>query len=711
MVAWIVLQPDEPARDIRHLMYAIPGIFAAILLSYALSRWVSTDAGSAALLVVGVIVISFSDEPSELAVGPALIAYSLPIMAAGMLLPPWSSFLLAALSGAAIFVASLQAPTPLFALPPTLVFFLLALVTWYFASSLERTNRALSRANATLSEDITERKRTEARLRLMSHVVEQSPVAIVLMSQEGRFEYVNPRFTEMTGFSREEMGNIDRRQMRPGDAPPDINQQILNHLAAGKLWRTLSKRTRKDGSWFWEEVSISPVRDDAADSVHYLVIAEDVSVRKEAEDALRNINAELERRVNERTAELLRANVELQQSARLKDEFLATMSHELRTPLTGVLGAADVLGEEVHGPLNARQHEDVRMIHESGRQLLTLINSILDLSRIEAGGMELSIATLNADDVCASALAAVHTQAAAKNLAVSYSAEPTALLLTADAVRLKQILAYLLSNAVKFTPEGGKIGIEVIGDADNEQVHFVVWDTGIGIAPEQQVRLFEPFVQLDGRLNRQYGGAGLGLALVRRFAELHGGGVALESSPGQGSRFTVTLPWRPMPFQSSTAPAAASAVTSIGEAALQEIRKRLGRKPLILLAEDNRTSIEIVLNYLEPLGCELLVVMRGDEAVRTAGERRPDLVLMDIQLPHLNGIAAIRQIRAHPDPKIAKTPILALTALAMQGDRERCIAAGADEYLSKPFTLAALVDLIVRLIGPAAPAAGEGVRG
>lgn len=698
LVIWTNLRPGGPVREISYLAAAIPWMLAAIAASYISARWVSTDVGSIVLLGAGVAIITISDEPGQLALGPALIAYSVPILAAGMLLPPWSAFVFAGLSAAAVLFVSTQAPSILIGVPAMLVFAMLALVTWYFASSLEKSNRALYAANAALQQDVIERKQTEARLRLMSHVVEQSPVAIVLMSQDGRFEYANPRFTELTGFTFADTAAMTWANMRPPDAGDDVNERILTALSSGQTWRAQNKRMRKDGGWYWEEVSISLVRDEAANAVHFLAIAEDVTARKQAEDTLRNLNAELERRVGERTAELQRVNIDLQHSARLKDEFLAIMSHELRTPLTGVLGSADVLGEEVHGPLNPKQQNSVRIIHESGKHLLALINGILDLTRIEAGGMELNLDMVDVDEVSTSALAVVRSQAQRKNLAVSYASTPALIRLVADPMRLKQILVNLLANAVKFTPEGGSLGLEVTGDAAREEVQFTVWDTGIGVAPEQQPRLFEPFMQIDSGLDRHYGGTGLGLALVRKFAELHGGGVAVESSPGAGSRFTVTLPWRDTGPAPAPATVGANAAVHADIQLLQQAITAMGRRPLILLAEDNRTSIEIVLNYLEPLGCEVLVVMRGDDAVRVAAERRPDLVLMDVQMPHMDGITAMREIRRHSDPKIAGTPILALTALAMRGDRERCLAAGANEYLSKPFTLRALSEAIARLL-------------
>jgi CheY-like chemotaxis protein len=203
-----------------------------------------------------------------------------------------------------------------------------------------------------------------------------------------------------------------------------------------------------------------------------------------------------------------------------------------------------------------------------------------------------------------------------------------------------------------------------------------------------------------------YGGTGLGLTLVRKFAELHGGGVEVESRLGEGSRFTIILPWPRDEVPEAVAqleatPAADVPVLEVAATPAQapaSLAAPGGRKPVVLLAEDNQPSIKTVLNFLEPLGCEMLVVQRGDDAVRYARERHPDLILMDIQMPHLDGLSAIRLIRACPDLCVAKTPIIALTALAMHGDRERCLAAGADEYLSKPFTMRALAELMRSLL-------------
>ncbi|NTU85357.1 MAG: PAS domain S-box protein, partial [Chloroflexales bacterium] len=386
-------------------------------------------------------------------------------------------------------------------------------------------------------------------------------------------------------------------------------------------------------------------------------IVHDETERVRAEQALQAERASLAQHVTERTAELAAA-------LRAKDEFLANMSHELRTPLNAILGRAELLREGIHGPLNAQQDQDLAAIDEAGLHLLSLINDVLDLARIEAGRLTLERAPLQVADLCQAALRMVAQAAVQQQQRLHTTIDPQVAMLDADARRLKQILVNLLANAVKFTPPGGEVGLEVCGNPDEQTVTFTVWDTGIGIAPEDQARLFQPFEQGSSGLSRQYGGTGLGLAVVLRLVELHGGSVALESSPGAGSRFRVTLPWVP-PAQLSPLDTqivqAATASVHVGTGS-----ETMSTQPLILLADDSAANVAVLRDYLRSVGYRVVVAHDGMEAVTRALELRPALILMDIQMPVLDGLAAIGQIRA---AGMTTTPIIALTALAMPGDR------------------------------------------
>ena len=353
------------------------------------------------------------------------------------------------------------------------------------------------------------------------------------------------------------------------------------------------------------------------------------------------------------------------------------------------------------GPLTLRQLEAITVVESSGRHLLSLINDILDLSKIEAGNMTLDAEPVAVKSVCEASLLFVKETAHKKNIKVLRRLDSVVEWVQADERRLKQMLVNLLTNAVKFTPAGGMVELGVIGSTEKGTVQFSVCDTGIGIAPEDVTRLFNPFTQVDSSMTREFEGTGLGLALVKRMAELHGGSVSVQSELGKGSMFVITLPWDETMQKYSQVLSGAIRATVPGSTPIPSERQLPNpHAPLILLAEDNEANLAMLELYLPAKGYRLSVAKHGVEALELARSECPALILMDLQMPVLDGLEATRRLRRESDPRIANIPIIALTALAMPGDRERAIAAGANEYMSKPVDLNKLTGLINSWITP-----------
>ncbi len=407
-----------------------------------------------------------------------------------------------------------------------------------------------------------------------------------------------------------------------------------------------------------------------------------------------NERRKIEQALRTRSNELNATNAKLAKAVQAKDEFLANMSHELRTPLNAILGKSEILLEGIHGQLTEKQASSLQVIEKSGRHLLDLINDILDIAKIEAGKVTLDVQTVSLATLCESSLQFVRQMAHTKQIKLHAHIDSILTTYQGDERRLKQILINLLSNAVKFTPPEGEVGINILPDASRDAIQFQVWDTGIGIPTEAMKQLFKPFVQLDSSLSRSHEGTGLGLSLVYHLAELHGGSVSLESEVNVGSCFTVTLPQNLLIDSTSLQNQAKN------DRKQYEMSHKMldasGEEPLVLLVEDNKTNIETISEYLPVWGYQLTVANNGMEALVKAREEKPDLILMDIQIPEVDGLTAVRQLRQQK--AFNQVPIIALTALAMDGDRERCLEAGANEYLSKPVQLRQLVALINKLL-------------
>lgn len=544
--------------------------------------------------------------------------------------------------------------------------------------------------------DITDRKHFEATLTQYSQEVEDlynnAPCGYHSLDSQGRIIRTNNTELRWLGYTREELLGTEFSHLLTDANRQLFHQTFLEFKQRGWIKDLECDLVCKDGSLFPVVLSAIAITDASGNYVSSRATLFDNRDRKAAKEQLQQSNRQL-----------AAANAELARATQLKDEFLANMSHELRTPLNAILGLSEALQEAAFGSLNTRQLRFVTTIEKSGRHLLELINDILDLAKIEAGKLKLETSFVNVQHLCYSSLALVKQQAMQKQIQIKTNISPQLDHIAVDELRMRQVLINLLTNAVKFTPEGGRIELEVhpepcatpqeTPNALAYDVCFSVSDTGIGIAPEHIEKLFQSFVQIDSRLNRQYNGTGLGLALVKKITELHSGRVSVSSELGQGSCFKVSVPQQPESISSSPLPRV-QRCSSVGEQTTPQAVS--GERPLILLAEDNQANIVTFSGYLSMRGYQVVVANDGYDAIAAAKLHRPQIILMDIQMPRMDGLTAIRQIRADPD--VASIPVVALTALVMSGDREKCLQAGATEYLAKPIKLRQLVATIQTLL-------------
>ena len=415
-----------------------------------------------------------------------------------------------------------------------------------------------------------------------------------------------------------------------------------------------------------------------------------VAAINQRDQELREHNRNMERVIQDRTAELRTAKEVAERASQAKSQFLANMSHEIRTPMIGILGMADLLR---HEPLGAHQHQLVETVYASGEALLKILNDLLDVAKIESGKLTLQNEPFDLAETVAQGVKLFAETARSKGLELEFQADsclPAAVL--GDAGRVRQIVLNLVGNAIKFT-DHGTISVTLSVGASSapweRQYRLTVRDTGIGIPPEQHSRIFESFGQVDTSLSRNHGGTGLGLAIVRELAAMMNGGVSVDSAPGRGSTFTVTLTLPDAATDSlsiaeTTAvaqplpPTVAAPARSTPPAAGAPATSDKGR---ILLAEDNPTTQELLTILLRGAGYNLTVVDDGHGAIRHAATESFDLILMDCQMPHLNGLEAAMQLRSSG----VTTPIVALTAHARREDEARCLAAGMNDFLGKPF--------------------------
>ncbi len=439
-----------------------------------------------------------------------------------------------------------------------------------------------------------------------------------------------------------------------------------------------------------------------------------VSAIGERDRQLREQNRTMEETVKARTAQLRAAKESAERASQAKTQFLANMSHEIRTPMIGILGMAELLR---HEPLTARQHQLAETVYSSGEALLKILNDLLDIAKIETGKLALQEAPFNLRETVEQAVTLFSESARSKGLKLEFSAEPAIpALVNGDSLRVRQIVLNLVGNAVKFT-DSGQVSVALTAGSPVESGErpycITVRDTGIGIAQEMHGRVFESFGQADESLSRSYGGTGLGLTIVRELAAMMNGWVSLESAPGAGSCFAVTLFLQELPAEALVAPSA-EAVSSPTSAAsalpLAQVEATGEVKGRILLAEDNPTTQELLAILLRGAGYHLTIVDDGHSALGQAAEASFDLIFMDCQMPHLDGLQTARRLRAAG----VATPIVALTAHARREDEERCLAAGMNDFLGKPFRRHELLSVLEKWLpamkAPSAPSSSGGSR-
>ncbi|WP_243311298.1 chemotaxis protein CheB [Fundidesulfovibrio agrisoli] len=514
-----------------------------------------------------------------------------------------------------------------------------------------------------------EYRKSESKFRV---IFEQSVIGMAFLDNGGRVLDANKALGGMLGQARSlVLGKRLDQLASPEDA--EECRECFMRLAAGK-----ADRVHKDirfatarGEAIWGRLTISLLHDSEDASFFAVGMIEDISDRKRFE------------------ADIVNAKDWAEAASSAKTEFLANMSHEIRTPISGIMGMTDLLQASLTRPEEATY---LSMIRASAQSLLGIVNDVLDLSKIEAQKLELNVAEFDLDEMLETVVKGFSVQAKEKGIELRLDKAPDMpKCILGDSLRIAQIIKNLLSNALKFTEEGSVTLRLGVADASGGAVtlEIAVEDTGIGIHPNQMEKLFKNFSQADSSYSKRFGGTGLGLAISKRLAEMMHGSITVASEPGKGSAFTFTASFHTVEAAKKNAPANGSTLP----------QGLIARGPLdVLVAEDNSVNRIFITRVLEMAGHRPAVASNGEEVLEALGKAHFDLVLMDIQMPVLDGIKTTELIRKHPDPAVRDIPIIALTAYSMVGDRERILATGVDDYLAKPVELADLAKAISRVM-------------
>ncbi|MDP4114788.1 MAG: PAS domain S-box protein [Bacteroidota bacterium] len=518
--------------------------------------------------------------------------------------------------------------------------------------------------------DITERKKTEKELLQLSQAVRQSPASIIILNTEGYIEYVNPRFTEVTGYSLEEVVGKDSEFYLIGDKTSQDRELLRNTILLGNEWRGEFLNRKKDGSSFWESATISPIKDKNGEVTRILAIREDITEKKALE-----IN-------------LKKALDKSKESDRLKSSLLANMSHEFRTPINGILGICSILKDM---SVEQEKKDMLDLVIASSKRLMSTLHSILELADLESDNDRRAHSFINISELVMKLNDNFKTQAERKGISFVTEIRCNDLLVKASNKDISHIITHLLDNALKFT-DRGSIGIIIESEVIDQRLFakLIINDTGIGIAPEYSSIIFDEFRQVSEGISRNYEGSGVGLSLVKRIIALLNGKIYVKSEVSKGSEFTVYLP-------------AEKGNQSVMET--EEVRnnfkelsapKVLAAIPEVLVVEDNLLNRKVIELYLNGI-CKVDEAENGLSAIKLAKEKRYELILMDINLGHgIDGISTAKEIR-----KLSwyqNVPMVAVTGYAMETDKNEILSQGLTHFLVKPFEKGDLLKLVTDIL-------------